>query len=118
MEDKLTLGQKFADKLSEVLGSWAFIGTQGVIFALWMTVNTIHPKGIDKYPFVFLNLIVGFESAFTAPILLMAGNRQSEMDRKRLLEDLELDKKNDLMLKEMRDHFDSHFHELMKEYKK
>ena len=118
MEEKLKFGDKIADKLSEVLGSWTFIGLQATVFACWMTINTIHPKGIDKYPFVFLNLIVGFESAFTAPILLMAGNRQSEHDRKKLLEDLELDRKNTEMLNEMTKHFDSHFHEIMKEVKK
>jgi uncharacterized membrane protein len=100
------------------MGSWTFICTQSFIFALWITINTLHPKGFDKYPFVFLNLIVGFQSALTAPILMIASNRQAEIDRKRLLDDLELDKKQDILLKEMHSHFDTHFHELISKIEK
>jgi uncharacterized membrane protein len=48
-----------------------------------MTLNTI--PGVphwDANPFILLNLVFSFASAYTAPVVLMSQNRQSEQDRK------------------------------------
>ena len=77
------MSDKLADKLSDAVGPWAYIGTQTAIFALWVGINVYASKGMrsDRYPFSFLNLMVGFMSAYTGPVLLMAANRQSDKDR-------------------------------------
>jgi uncharacterized membrane protein len=36
----------------------------------------------DESPFIMLNLVFSFASAYTAPIVLMSQNRQSDTDRK------------------------------------
>lgn len=78
----LTFGQRLADKMASKVGSWAFLIGQTTILAGWVTANSI--PGIphwDEQPFILLNLMFSFASAYTAPIVLMSQNRQSEEDR-------------------------------------
>jgi uncharacterized membrane protein len=74
-----------ADRCAEIIGSWFFIGGQAFILSLWIIFNTWAPAESkwDKPPYVLLNLMLSFQAAFTGPVLLMAANRQSEVDRKR-----------------------------------
>jgi len=82
---KLTLGQRTSDKISEVVGSWKFIVIQTIIFAIWISLNIIAwENNWDPYPFVFLNLIVGIQASYTAPIIMMSQNRAAERDRKKM----------------------------------
>jgi uncharacterized membrane protein len=38
---------------------------------------------VDLYPFVFLNLLLSFEAAYTAPIIMMSQNRAAEREQVR-----------------------------------
>jgi uncharacterized membrane protein len=81
-QKKPTFGQRLADKMASKVGSWAFIGTQSVILAGWIGANTM--PGVphwDESPFILLNLVFSFASAYTAPVVLMSQNRQSDEDR-------------------------------------
>lgn len=91
-EDHLTLGEKLADKVAGTLGTWKFIGAQLILIFCWVLLNSSPKTKIDEYPYSFLNLILGVQSALTGPILLIAGNRKEEMDRRRAIENLEIDK--------------------------
>jgi uncharacterized membrane protein len=78
----LTLGQKVADKMAAKVGSWAFLIGQSTVLAGWIGCNLM--PGVphwDESPFILLNLVFSFASAYTAPIVLMSQNRQSEEDR-------------------------------------
>jgi uncharacterized membrane protein len=78
-----TLGQRLADSMTAKIGSWAFLTVQSGILAGWITLNSI--PGVphwDNNPFILLNLVFSFASAYTAPIVLMSQSRQSEQDRK------------------------------------
>jgi uncharacterized membrane protein len=44
----------------------------------------------DPYPFILLNLMLSFQAAYTAPIIMMSQNRQSEVDRRRALADYQV----------------------------
>ena len=90
--EHLTLGEKLADRVASTLGTWRFIGIQLTVIVLWATLNAIPKNGVDPFPYSFLNLILGVQSALTGPILLIAGNRKEEMDRRRAIENLEIDK--------------------------
>ena len=57
-----------------------------------MTLNGTTAIKADPYPFILLNLMLSFQAAFTGPVLLMASNRQADLDRAKLHEDYELDK--------------------------
>ncbi len=112
--ETLTFGQIVADKCSSIIGSWKFIIIQSLILSLWIILNVTLPKTKrwDPYPFILLNLMLSFQAAYTGPVLLMASNRQSEIDRTRSIENLELEHINYDHLVEMTKHIDTHFHKL------
>ena len=77
-----TLGEYFADRIAAIVGSWRFILVQSALLALWLVLNVVAwVTHWDPYPFILLNLVLSFQAAFTAPILMMAQNRQSAIDR-------------------------------------
>ncbi|WP_052128457.1 DUF1003 domain-containing protein [Neosynechococcus sphagnicola] len=83
-ERKLTLGQRIADKMAAKVGSWTFLIGQTTILLGWIVSNSI--PGIphwDEQPFILLNLVFSFASAYTAPIVLMSQNRQSDAEREK-----------------------------------
>ena len=53
-EDKcLTTGERLADKLSEIAGSWGFIIAFTIFIIIWIIINTIIlNKASDPSPFV------------------------------------------------------------------
>jgi uncharacterized membrane protein len=87
-----TTGQRLAESITKHMGSWRFIVIQSVIMAIWIVLNIL---GImfhwDPYPFILLNLILSLQAAYAGPIILMAQNRQIEIDRDILHEELELE---------------------------
>jgi uncharacterized membrane protein len=90
-----TLGQKYSDKISELVGSWKFIGIQTVILSVWIILNiTAWVERWDPYPFIFLNLIVGIQATYTAPIIMMSQNRAEERDRKKAEMDYQTNRKS------------------------
>ena len=108
-DETLTIGQKLADQLSNLVGSWKFIITQSSFIAFWLILNTFSPKKPDPYPFMFLNILLSFQAAYTGPVLLMAANRQSEIDRKRAIENLEIDRTDHKIIIALENHIDKHF---------
>jgi uncharacterized membrane protein len=79
-----TFGQRLADKVAEIGGSWRFVISFGMFLAAWTTLNLVILHGqerFDPYPFIFLNLLLSMLAAIQAPIIMMAQNRQSEKDR-------------------------------------
>lgn len=79
-----TFGQRLADRVAEVGGSWRFVISFGVCLVVWTLLNVVILKGQDRfdpYPFIFLNLLLSMLAAIQAPIIMMAQNRQSDKDR-------------------------------------
>lgn len=92
--EKSTFGQSLAEAMATKVGSWSFLTVQTGILAGWVTMNMI--PGVphwDEQPFILLNLVFSFASAYTAPIVLMSQNRQSEEDRKNALLDHQTNRK-------------------------
>ena len=85
LDNKLSLGQKVADKVAEFGGSWSFIGCCGVLLGIWILFNIVSSDAnhFDPYPFILLNLILSCLAAMQAPIIMMSQNRQEAKDRKR-----------------------------------
>src|SRR5258708_19988740 len=76
--EKMTTGQRVADKLATVMGSWAFIIIQSIILTFWITLNVIaYINHWDPYPFILLNLALSFQAAYAAPIIMMSQNRHA-----------------------------------------
>lgn len=71
-----------ADKITTVIGSWKFLGIQSVILCIYVVANAwLLTEPFDPYPFILLNLVLSFQAAYTAPIILMSHNRMAEKDR-------------------------------------
>jgi uncharacterized membrane protein len=80
--EKLSRGQRVADGLAKVMGSWAFIITQSIVLAFWIALNVLaFMRHWDPYPFILLNLTLSFQAAYAAPIIMMSQNRQAAKDR-------------------------------------
>ncbi len=81
-DEQLTMGDKIADWVASLVGSWRFIISQSVILATWITLNTVawfyH---WDGYPYILLNLALSFQAAYSAPFIMMSQNRQAAKDR-------------------------------------
>ncbi len=94
---KLTFGQRLADKVALFGGSWAFIMSFGAVLLLWVGLNTwVLHKAFDPYPFIFLNLLLSMLAAIQAPVIMMSQNRQSIKDRLDAAHDYEVNLKAEL----------------------
>ena len=84
---QLSVGDRVADRVASLVGSWPFIITQSFLLLLWIGFNVFavvrHMQGMafDPYPFILLNLALSFQAAYTGPIVMMSQNRQAEKDR-------------------------------------
>ncbi|WP_353218061.1 DUF1003 domain-containing protein [Sandarakinorhabdus sp.] len=94
---ELTLGQRVADRVAIIMGSWRFIIIQSVVLAIWVALNVIaYAARWDPYPFILLNLVLSFQAAYAAPIIMMSQNRQQEIDRRDAASDYQINIKAEL----------------------
>jgi len=98
-----SFGDRVADTITAMAGSWAFIITFIVVIIIWMGINVYFLKedSFDPYPFILLNLILSCVAAFQAPIIMMSQNRQGEKDRLRGHNDYRVDLKSELILEDL-----------------
>ncbi|MGM4981309.1 MULTISPECIES: DUF1003 domain-containing protein [Rhizobium] len=91
-------GERLADGIARVGGSWAFIVCFLLFLVFWCVVNTIVllTRAFDPYPFIFLNLVLSMIAAIQAPIIMMSQNRQTERDRFEAAKDYEVNLKAEL----------------------
>lgn len=112
--EQLTTGQRVADKVATVVGSWPFIIYQSIIIVIWMSANMYllylsaidgdFLKSWDPYPFILLNLVLSFQAAYTGPVVMMSQNRQSEKDRLMAEQDYQINKTAEEEIKIIMDH--------------
>jgi uncharacterized membrane protein len=58
----------------------------------------------DPYPFILLNLLLSFQAAYAAPIIMMSQNRQEAKDRIRGQLDYETDVKAEQQIELIKEH--------------
>ena len=105
-DEKMTFGDRMADKVSEIAGSWGFILGFSLFLLFWVVFNGfLLAKGneIDPYPFILLNLLLSCIAALQAPIIMMSQNRQAAKDSLRNQNDYRTDLKSELILEELHD---------------
>lgn len=102
-KDTEKLGDKVADKLTEVAGSWSFIIGFTLFLILWILLNLYAFKNIDPYPFILLNLVLSCVAALQAPIIMMSQNRAAKKDSMRSQNDYKTDLKSELILEDLHD---------------
>jgi len=86
-----TRADRVADRLAALVGSWTFIVIQTVILLVWIILNiSAWINHWDPYPFILLNLVLAFQSAYAAPILMISQNRQARLSERRNHLDLQV----------------------------
>lgn len=92
----LAMGARVADLVAAVVGSWRFILLQSALLLAWIAWNAWGGRPWDPFPFILLNLLLSFQAAYTAPIIMMSQNRQAEIDRERAESDYQINIKAEL----------------------
>jgi uncharacterized membrane protein len=113
-QSSLSRGQRIADWIARVIGSWRFIVYQTIIIVLWLIVNSYtvymfasdanYFKTWDPYPFILLNLILSFQAAYTGPVVMMSQNRLAEKDRMLAEHDYHINLKSEEEIKVIMEH--------------
>ncbi len=117
-EERLTFGQRIADKVASFGGSWTFIIIFGITLAIWVVFNStaLLSKHFDPYPYILLYLFLSMIASIHAPVIMMSQNRQVAKDRlksdldyevnlKAELEVAHLHRKVDHIYERIEDHF-------------
>jgi uncharacterized membrane protein len=77
---------------------------QSTLLILWLFLNvTAYVNHWDPYPFIVLNLMLSFQAAYTAPIIMMSQNRQAAIDRQEAKHDYEVNLKAELEIELLHD---------------
>lgn len=105
-KENCKIGDKIADKLTNIAGSWGFIIGFCMFLIIWITLNIIAFKNVDPYPFILLNLLLSCLAALQAPIIMMSQNREAKKDSLRNMNDYKTDLKSELILEELHDKMD------------
>ena len=105
---KMTFGDRVADKLSAVAGSWTFIICFCLFLLFWIILNGVLMvnNAIDPYPFILLNLLLSCLAALQAPVIMMSQNREAKKDSIRNKNDYHTDLKSELILEDLYDQLD------------
>lgn len=102
-KETATTGDKIADRLAEVAGSWTFILGFATMLILWLLINTIilSTHAFDPFPFILLNLVLSCVAAMQAPVIMMSQNRQEKKDRIRAENDYRVNLKSELIVEDL-----------------
>jgi uncharacterized membrane protein len=80
--DQLTLGERAADRMRNMMGSWPFVFVFFGIMITWAVINSAFylggsngKHGFDPYPYILLNLFLSMLAGVQAAALLIAAKR-------------------------------------------
>lgn len=99
-------GEQAADWVAATVGSWRFIFVQSALLGAWILYNAVSGRPFDPFPFILLNLVLSFQAAYTAPVIMMSQNRQAEIDRRRSIDDFEINQKAELEIETLHQKID------------
>lgn len=111
-EQRATRGERIADGVARVGGSWPFVIGFFCFILVWMAVNTIAlQKGpFDPYPYILLNLVLSCLAAIQAPIIMMSQNRSTARDRMQADQDFRVNLKAELEVAALHEKVDHLLH--------
>ena len=80
--DQLSRGERAADRMRNIMGSWPFVFSFFAVMGTWVIVNSlllvhivhVH-KSFDPYPYILLNLFLSMLAGVQAAALLIAAKR-------------------------------------------
>ncbi|MBB5941248.1 DUF1003 domain-containing protein [Xanthomonas sp. 3307] len=92
-----SLGERIADRVAAIGGSWSFIIGFGLVLLGWIVLNSLLlAHAFDPYPYILLNLCLSCLAAIQAPVIMMSQNRQAAVDRLHAQNDYEVNIKAEL----------------------
>jgi uncharacterized membrane protein len=101
-EAHTTAGQRAADTLAAMAGSWTFILSFLAVLGIWIAINVV---GLihhwDPYPFILLNLLLSCLAAIQAPVIMMSQQRQAARDRLQAESDYQVNVKAEILLEHL-----------------
>jgi len=103
-----TFGDRLADTIARIGGSWSFIMGFIAFLIVWTVGNVwlLTRDAFDPYPFIFLNLVLSMVAALQAPVIMMAQNRQTERDRIDAAHDYEVNLKAEIEIMALHEKLD------------
>ena len=104
-----SFGERIADAVARVGGSWGFILAFMAFLLLWTGGNAflLTRDAFDPYPFIFLNLVLSMVAALQAPIIMMSQNRQAARDRADTAHDYEVNLKAEIEILTLHEKLDT-----------
>ena len=75
---------RFAEATARFMGSPKFVLYMSIFVAVWIVANLVLAKmqqAWDPYPFILLNLAFSTQASYSAPLIMLAQNRQDDRDR-------------------------------------
>jgi uncharacterized membrane protein len=114
-EENLTWGQRLADKVAALNGSWTFILILLGLTCTWCVLNMPivaqhvgfgvgddgKPSGFDPYPYILYNLVLAILVSLQGPLIVMSQNRESAKDRAQAETDFRVNLKNEVGIEKM-----------------
>lgn len=102
-----SFGERVADRVAQVGGSWSFILFFFFLLLVWMVANSFMlAKAFDPYPYILLNLVLSCLAAVQAPIIMMSQNRQAAVDRMHAENDYQVNIKSELEVLQIHEKLD------------
>lgn len=79
----------FAEAFARFMGTAKFLVYMTIFVVVWVAINLIGLFGLkwDPYPFILLNLFFSTQASYSAPLILLAQNRQELRDKISIDED-------------------------------
>ena len=110
-DERLTLGQRVADRVAAFGGSWPFIILFMAVLIAWIIANSfflarMKAGSFDPYPYILLNLVLSMLAAIQAPVIMMSQNRHAEKDRLTAQHDYEVNLKAELEIMALNEKID------------
>ena len=110
LAERQTFGERLADRVAQLGGSWGFITFFTGMLLAWVVLNTVvltrYGGGFDPYPYIFLNLILSMRRA-TSACDPMSQNRQAARDRLAATLDYEINLKAEVEIMALHDKLDA-----------
>lgn len=108
LQSSLTMGQRLADRIAALGGSWKFITLFLTALFFWIAINAVVlvSRPFDPYPFILLNLILSCMAAIQAPVIMMSQNRQETRDRMHAMHDYQVNLKAELEIRHLHQKID------------
>ncbi|MCK6578409.1 MAG: DUF1003 domain-containing protein [Anaerolineae bacterium] len=108
IDEKASFGDRIADRLTTLAGSWKFIIIFVCLMTVWIGINSyLGGQAFDPFPFILLNLALSTLAAIQAPVILMSQNRQATKDRAVAENDFQVNLKNEVEIADLHRKIDS-----------